>query len=78
MKMCNKCKTFKPLDRFALKGVGKTARRGTCKDCTNAYEREAKKRRRWKGANFDLTAVVQPARMSVFDRPVYVPPKWGR
>lgn len=74
-KTCTKCNCEKPLDRFARRGERSNKLRTVCKDCTNAYSLERK--HRVKAALKKLCTSI-PRRESVFDRPVYIPPKWGR
>ena len=82
-KICTKCLEHKPLDRFSLRKSGEPARRAHCMDCKNKYMAEYK--RGAKLENHDIPAkpvdhanVVPPARLNLWERPVYVPEPWGR
>lgn len=44
-KRCTQCKTVKPIDGFALSRRMFNGRRGQCRECTNAYERQLRRRR---------------------------------
>lgn len=83
MKTCTKCNKQKELDDFPLRKAGEHARRSHCKSCLNEYIKLYKRGVFFKDLGVDTkpinhTNVVRAARDNLWDRPVYVAPKWGR
>lgn len=82
MRICNKCKQSKSLDKFGLrKDLGYKPLR-ICKSCINAAalirKRKAKDAAKQIVPKKDPEVLLPPYRPPFLERPIYVPPKWGR
>ena len=84
MKLCTKCNKEHPIDRFPLTKAGSHTRRSICKDCKNSYTQLYRTGVRLTPVEEHVKnnpidhSIVPSARMSVWDRPVYVQKPWGR
>ena len=76
-KACTCCLVKKFVEEFPFKDRSRQKRRSVCKACHNEYNKAIKR-----GETFrpppPSDNVVKAPRMNVWERPVYVPPKWGR
>jgi hypothetical protein len=77
IKICTCCNRELPEDNFPRRGRLDNSRRHKCKECINATVRAKRTQSRLVKPVF-VPKTPKTKRESIYDRPTYVPPKWGR
>jgi len=77
-KVCSKCKQDKPLTEYPFRDKERKTYRSICKFCHNSYNMAVRRGEVFRPPPPPVEhGVVKAPALNLWERPVYVPPKWN-